>query len=88
MPMLEVDGKLICQTAVILRYLATEFGQYGDNNSEKADIDQNFETLVELMPSFLSISHNKELSEDEKVKYILINHRKNKSGAYSVRYFS
>jgi len=66
MPTLEFDGKVICQSFAIYRYLANEFGQYGSNNSEKVDIDQICETLAELMPRFLAIAFDGKLSTDEK----------------------
>ncbi|XP_066916249.1 probable glutathione S-transferase 6 [Clytia hemisphaerica] len=47
-PTLEVDGQVITQSYAINRYLAHEFGFYGDSNTERVQIDQVVETLVEM----------------------------------------
>ncbi|CAI4229822.1 unnamed protein product [Auanema sp. JU1783] len=39
LPVLEVDGQVICQTNAILRYLAKQFGFYGKTDYEQAIVD-------------------------------------------------
>jgi len=69
MPTLEVDGKVICQSAGIYRYIANELGQYGESNLEKADIDQICETLRDILPKFTKvIFYDKDLTDEEKDK--------------------
>lgn len=48
LPVLEVDGKQICQSMAIARYLANEFGLAGRDNWEKLKCDELVETLVDL----------------------------------------
>nr|AFO69979.1 GST_mu-like protein [Strongylocentrotus droebachiensis] len=48
-PILEVDGRLMCQSRAIQRYVAREVGKYGSNNSEAATIDEVTETCDELL---------------------------------------
>lgn len=55
LPVLEVDGKLICQSNAIYRYVAREFGFYGDTSCEKGRIDQISETVVEIVNGVIPI---------------------------------
>ena len=48
MPILEVDSQIIPQSFAINRYLAHEFGFYGNSNVERAKIDQIVETISEV----------------------------------------
>ena len=48
MPTLEVDGKAICQSYAIFRFLANELKLYGSSNMDKAIADQVAETLHEM----------------------------------------
>ena len=47
-PTLEVGEQVICQSNAIQRYVATEHGFYGNDNLEKAFIDQVLETMNEI----------------------------------------
>ena len=69
MPTLEVDGKVICQSAAIYRYLANEFNLYGSSNVDHALVDQICETLSEILTEILKIVFSKD-SPEEKV-YLL-----------------
>ncbi|XP_052260884.1 glutathione S-transferase 1-like isoform X2 [Dreissena polymorpha] len=53
MPVLEVDGRKICQSLAIARYLAKEFGLFGSNNMEAFVIDELFEIFAEIMNNHL-----------------------------------
>ena len=68
LPVLEVDGELICQSRAINRYLATEFNLYGENNSDRALIDQVCESCADIGMSLYSIFKNPENNDaDAKV---------------------
>jgi len=66
MPVLDIDGHVICQSLAICRYLANEFGFYGDSNLDKLDIDQIVDTLVDHFAEICKIVFDKSLSDDEK----------------------
>jgi len=64
MPTLQVDNQLIIHSAAIDRYLATEFGFYGDNNLEKSTVDQICESIDEFRSDVGPIIyHSKEAPE-------------------------
>ena len=65
-PTLEVDGRIICQSSAINRYLATEFKLYGADNEERVIIDQVCETLKDVIQNSTSVMISKE-SEEKKV---------------------
>ena len=67
MPTLAVDGKVICQSQAINRYLANEFGLYGESNEQKAIIDQVTETIQEFVEDYFKLYFNQSLGEEEKV---------------------
>lgn len=67
MPVLDIDGHVICQSLAICRYLSNEFGFYGDSNLDKLDIDQIVDTLVDHFAEICKIVFDKSLSDDEKV---------------------
>jgi len=48
-PILEVDGKMLAQSATINRYLARQFGLAGSNDWEAAKIDELNDGLVDTM---------------------------------------
>ena len=54
-PTLAVDGKVICQSQAINRYLANEFGLYGENNEQKVIIDQVTETIQEFVEDYYKL---------------------------------
>jgi len=64
MPVLELDGKILCQTMVIARHLAREFGLAGTNAMEMAVIDQTVATAIDLQSSIFDIA----FAKDEAVK--------------------
>lgn len=69
MPTLEVDGKVICQSAAIYRYLANEFNLYGSSNMDRAVVDQVCETLSEIFAEIVKIFFSQD-SPEEKVGLI------------------
>lgn len=66
MPTLQVDDQVICQSNAIARYVAREYGFYGDNACEKAMIDQICETLMDIGNAVIPIIF-KTPDEEEKV---------------------
>lgn len=68
MPTLEVDGKVMTQSGAIGRYLAKEFGLYGDSSYDQALIDQVYETLDEISNTLNPIIF-REKDEEMKVLY-------------------
>jgi len=74
MPTLQVGNQLIIHSAAIDRYLATEFGFYGDNNLEKSTVDQICESIDEFRSDIGPIIyHSKEAAEKktEKLREII-----------------
>lgn len=47
-PVLEVDGKKVCQSVAISRYLAKQFGVAGKNDWEALEIDSTVDTIHDL----------------------------------------
>lgn len=47
-PVLEVDGKKVCQSVAISRYLAKQFGLAGKNDWEALEIDATVDTIHDL----------------------------------------
>ncbi|XP_076544707.1 uncharacterized protein LOC117601415 [Osmia lignaria lignaria] len=47
-PVLEVDGKEVCQSVAICRYLAKQFGVAGKNDWEALEIDSTVDTIHDL----------------------------------------
>ncbi|GAB6028477.1 hypothetical protein CHUAL_002636 [Chamberlinius hualienensis] len=52
LPVLEVNGKQIAQSAALTRYLATEFGLVGSNTLEAAEADMIVGACVDLFNIF------------------------------------
>ena len=50
-PVLEVDGKKVCQSVAISRYLAKQFGIAGKNDWEALEIDVTVDTIHDLRAS-------------------------------------
>ncbi|WAR25559.1 SCR11-like protein [Mya arenaria] len=48
MPVLEIDGKKICQSMAIVRYLGREFGLMGSSNMEALAIEELLEVFTEI----------------------------------------
>ena len=67
MPTLEVDGKVICQSYTIFRFLANELGLYGSSNMDKAVADQVAETINEMFTDIVQILFLSKEPEEKKV---------------------
>ena len=65
MPTLEVDGKVICQSAAIYRYLANEFNLYGSSNMDRVLVDQVCETLSEILAEIVKILFSQDSAEEK-----------------------
>lgn len=52
MPVLEIDGKKMCQSAAIGRYLANKYGLLGSTEMDKYWADMYLETLEDLFKKF------------------------------------
>ena len=63
MPTLQVDGRIICQSTAIYRYLANEFGLYGSSNLDKATADLVGETIEEMLVEIKKIFSSSESPE-------------------------
>jgi len=64
-PTLAFDGKIICQSAAIYRYLANEHNFYGSSNYERALVDQICETIDEI---FMDVAPTIFMSQDSAEK--------------------
>lgn len=69
MPTLQVDGKAICQSYAIFRFLANELELYGSSNLDKAMADQVTETLHEIFTDVMQIMNISKEPEEKKVLY-------------------
>jgi len=74
MPTLEVDGKVICQSAAMQRYIANEYNFYGSNNLERALVDQVCETIVEIFTAIGPVIWGKDTEEKKKEQLTEIFH--------------
>lgn len=48
LPTLEIDGKVICESSAICRYLAVEAGLSGKNDWENLQIDMIVGTVMDI----------------------------------------
>ncbi|KAK3092424.1 hypothetical protein FSP39_002668 [Pinctada imbricata] len=64
LPMLEIDGKKICQSSAIWRRLAREFDMYGKDNDEATAIDTVLGSVDDLWPSMRQMA----FGETEEIK--------------------
>lgn len=71
-PTLAFDGKIICQSAAIYRYLANEHNFYGSCNYERALVDQICETIDEIFNDVAPTIFMSQDSAEKKVYYIFI----------------
>lgn len=53
MPVLEVDGEVICQSAAISRFVANELGLMGKTGLDKARIEEIQETMIEMFSKYI-----------------------------------
>nr|XP_034305106.1 probable glutathione S-transferase 8 [Crassostrea gigas] len=60
LPCLQVDGRLIPQSRAIMRYLAREFGLYGDNNDENTRVDVIIGTAEDFLKSVIALRYEKD----------------------------
>ncbi|OWF38468.1 S-crystallin SL11 [Mizuhopecten yessoensis] len=64
LPILEFDGQTLPQSLTIVRYLAREYGLYGNNNLESATVDIVLDTLVDTYSALVKVFSEK----DETIK--------------------
>jgi len=55
MPVLEVDGKMLCQSTATARYLAREFGLAGKNNLDMATADMLVDGIFDMWGSLRAV---------------------------------
>lgn len=65
-PTLRVCNETICEQMAIMRFLGNEFGIYGANNMEKAEVDQVMETCREIFEGLAEILLDSTLDDDTK----------------------
>jgi len=65
LPALEVDGKQLCQSIAIGRFLAKEFHIAGKNAWEQALCDMYVDGIEDLNPNYIPISRARYLYKDE-----------------------
>ena len=65
LPFLEVDGKVICQSKAIERYLANKFGFMGPNDEDSAIIDSYCECIRDIKANYFA---TKKLFDKPKLK--------------------
>ncbi|XP_067932285.1 hematopoietic prostaglandin D synthase-like [Watersipora subatra] len=63
LPILEVDGKMMCESGAICRYLAREFGLYGSDNWEAAICDQILDTVDSVFQNIVQIKFTAKTEE-------------------------
>lgn len=69
LPLLEVDGRVFCQSNTIARYLANKFGFAGKNELDKVQADMIVDCIVDLINPMGDIYHEDDLNKrDEAIK--------------------
>ncbi|XP_065937989.1 S-crystallin SL11 [Magallana gigas] len=68
LPCLQVDGRLIPQSGAIMRYVAREFGLYGDNNDENTRVDVIIGTAEDFLKSAIAIHYEKDETKKAELK--------------------
>ncbi|KAK0063205.1 glutathione S-transferase 1 [Biomphalaria pfeifferi] len=68
LPLLEVDGKVFAQSVAISRYLAREFGLYGETNLEMLAIDQVVGLVQDAVNSSVKAYH--EIDSQKKIQFL------------------
>ena len=51
MPVLEIDGKMFCQSGAIARYLGRKYGLVGETLEDALEIDQNIDLINDIRAS-------------------------------------
>ncbi|XP_030835884.1 probable glutathione S-transferase 6 [Strongylocentrotus purpuratus] len=74
-PVLLIDGKAMPHSKAINQHLAREFGLYGANSAEAAQIDIVGETVIDIVAKILPVAYEK----DEKKKKELLDDFMDKS---------
>ncbi|XP_076287866.1 glutathione S-transferase-like [Lasioglossum baleicum] len=69
-PVLEVDGKKVCQSVAISRYLAKQFGLAGKNDWEALEIDVTVDCIHDLRARIGAFAY--ETNEDVKAEKLKI----------------
>nr|AEB91975.1 glutathione S-transferase sigma 3 [Locusta migratoria] len=72
-PVLEIDGKKICQTIAICRYLAKQVGLAGDNDWENLQIDMAADTVTDIRTKIVSPNYETDEEKKQKKKAEVIN---------------
>ncbi|VDP16738.1 unnamed protein product [Heligmosomoides polygyrus] len=76
MPVLEFDGKTLCQSHAIARYLARKFGYAGISEFDKAVVDsimdQSKDFLTEIRPYFRALLGVEKGDPEELVKEVML----------------
>jgi glutathione S-transferase len=65
-PFLETEGKVICQSKAIERYLAAKFNLMGDNLEDSAIIDSYCECIRDIKTSYFSVKKTNDKDGIEK----------------------
>lgn len=68
MPVLQIDDRIISQSDTICRYLAREFGLYGNTNLDQTTIDEITDVVSDITDKFVKIVQSE---EPMKVRFIL-----------------
>jgi len=64
-PVLEVDGKQLCQSVAIARFLAKEFHIAGNAPWEQALCDMYVDGVQDLYPNFIPVARARRIDKDE-----------------------
>eukprot|EP00105_Crassostrea_gigas_P003839 XP_011416828.1 PREDICTED: S-crystallin SL11 [Crassostrea gigas] len=68
LPCLQVDGRFIPQSGAIMRYIAREFGFYGDNNNENTRVDVILGASDDFLKNVMSWYYKKDETKKEEIK--------------------
>jgi len=69
-PVLEIDGKKICQSTAISRYLAKQFGLAGKDDWENLEIDATVDTIHDIRMKIAA--HHYENNEESKAQKLQV----------------
>ncbi|XP_052680772.1 S-crystallin SL11-like isoform X1 [Crassostrea angulata] len=68
LPCLQVDGRLIPQSGAIMRYVAREFGLYGDNNDDNTRVDVIIGTAEDFLKNAFALRYEKDETKRAELK--------------------